>query len=89
MLSERASLDLIWACLFFQLGEWGGGRHLSTEACECHSCSLGQVYSFLALASFYNKYYGQCSKVGRGCPWRTHSAASTVALSASTFAVPI
>jgi WD repeat-containing protein 35 len=25
-----------------------------------------EVYSFLGLASFYNKFYGQCSKVG----WR-------------------
>jgi WD repeat-containing protein 35 len=24
-----------------------------------------EVYSFLALASFYNKFYGQCSKVKR------------------------
>lgn len=29
-----------------------------------------EIYSFLALAAFYNQFFGQCSKVGgRGCRW--------------------
>lgn len=31
-----------------------------------------EIYSFLGLASFYNKFYGQCSKVrGRCVPFHT------------------